>query len=158
MKTHILFVCLGNICRSPVAMGIAEAQIMQQGLTDSISVDACGTAAFNIGKAPDPRAAHAAANAGYDISEQRARQITDQDFEQADYIIAMDRINLTNITAWAPKDFSGEINLLKHYSGKGGNMQIADPYHEGTEAFDGMISQVETGVSALIDYIKRQQS
>ena len=115
MTVNVIFVCLGNICRSPAAQGILEAMVQDAGLSDKITVDSCGTAPFNVGKSPDPRSIEASSRAGYDISQQIARQIDDADYEKNDYVIAMDRINLTNIETWAPANFQGEINLLMHY-------------------------------------------
>ena len=153
MTVNVLFVCLGNICRSPAAQGILEKLLADSGLTEQVNVDSCGTAAFNVGKHPDPRSVSAAADAGYDISQQIARQIDDNDYHNNDIIIAMDRPNLTNIQAWAVKDFKGEINLLMHYVQHGGNSQIPDPYYADTKQFSTMIASLEKACQALLDYL-----
>lgn len=156
MSVSVLFVCLGNICRSPAAQGILEKRIIDAGLQEKIRVDSCGTAAFNVGKAPDARSQSASLRAGYDISGQIARQICDEDYEQFDYIIAMDRINLTNVQAWAPKDYSGELQLLMHYCKNGGNSQIPDPYYKEADAFDGVIASLEKAADGLLAYIRHK--
>lgn len=154
MPVRVLFVCLGNICRSPAAQGIFEKRIREAGLQEQIHVDSCGTAAFNVGKAPDPRSQAAALRAGYDISAQVARQIDDADYRHFDYIIAMDRINLTSVKAWAPADFSGEIALFMQYCQHGGNAQIPDPYYSEADAFDGVIASLEKAAVGLLAHIK----
>ncbi|WP_101759456.1 low molecular weight protein-tyrosine-phosphatase [Oceanicoccus sp. KOV_DT_Chl] len=153
MTINVLFVCLGNICRSPAAQGIFERLVSEKNLATSISVDSCGTAPFNVGKHPDPRSVAASARAGYDISQQIARQIDDQDYSTYNYIIAMDRANLTNVQAWAPSDYQGEINLLMHYSQRGGNRQIPDPYYDDEEQFDKVIVAIEKACRHLLSYI-----
>jgi len=156
MPVSVLFVCLGNICRSPAAQGILEKRINDAGLHKQIRVDSCGTAAFNVGKPPDARSQSASARAGYDISAQVARQICDEDYEQFDYIIAMDRINLTNVEAWAPKDYAGELNLFMHYCKNGGNTQIPDPYYKEADAFDGVIASLEKAADGLLAHIRNK--
>ncbi len=154
MSVGVLFVCLGNICRSPAAQGIFEHRIRSAGLSDQIHTDSCGTAAFNLGKSPDERSQSAALRAGYDISDQIARQICDEDYQRFNYVIAMDRINLTNVEAWAPKDFAGEINLFMNYCKNGGNAQIPDPYYKEAEAFDGVIQTLERAADGLLAHIR----
>ncbi len=156
MAVHVVFVCLGNICRSPAAQGILEHKVAAAGLSDRITVDSCGTAAFNIGKSPDPRSSRACAAAGYDISTQIARQICDEDYHRSDYLIVMDRKNLGNVEAWTPKEFSGEIKLLLEYSQHGGNSQIPDPFYDDAEQFDKVIRTLEKATDALLAHIRRE--
>jgi protein-tyrosine phosphatase len=149
----ILFVCLGNICRSPCAQGICEQSLRRRGWQQRIIVDSCGTAAFNQGKPPDPRAVAAALRRGYDISMQRARQIDDADYSRFHYLVAMDRTNLSSIRAWAPADFNGEIELLLHYSTHSGNQQIPDPFYQAEGEFEQLITSLEYAIEPLLDYI-----
>lgn len=158
MSVSVLFVCLGNICRSPTAQGVMEALVQQAGLQSTIEVDSCGTAAFNVGKQPDVRALGAAQRAGYDISQQIARQIDDEDFQRFNYIVAMDRSNLINVQAWAPSGFQGEIKLLLDYVGPNGSRQIADPYYEDAEKFDAVIQQITPALHGLLKYIRHQHA
>jgi protein-tyrosine phosphatase len=153
MPIHVVFVCLGNICRSPAAQGVFEHLLERTGLGEQITVDSCGTAAFNIGKSPDPRSIAASLRRGIQIDHQIARQIDDTDYDLASYVIAMDRMNLTNVTAWAPKDYKGEIKLLMEYSGHAGNAQIPDPYYGDDAAFDQVIAQIEVSAVGLLNYI-----
>lgn len=149
----VLFVCLGNICRSPSAQGIMERCARDRGWADALDIDSCGTAAFNIGKSPDPRAIEAAARKGYDIGQQRARQIESADYDSYHYVIAMDRINLTNVQAWAPPDFGGEIALLMSYGKHRGVTQVPDPYYDDAGKFDQVIETLEKATTALLDHI-----
>ncbi len=150
--TAILFVCLGNICRSPSAQGICEAEISERGWQSRVVADSCGTAAFNLGKPPDERAQAAARRQGFDIAGQRARQITPQDYGRFQYIVAMDAMNLSSVRAWAPPDYAGEIALLLSYRGQQ-HGQVADPYYQQEDAFDGVIRELRQGVQALLDHI-----
>ena len=156
-KINVLFVCLGNICRSPSAQGILEKKIKELGLQDQVHVDSCGTAPFNVGKSPDPRALKACEKHGYDINGQIARQIDDEDYLNFNYIIPMDRKNMMSITAWQPKDFSGEIKLMMQYHPNSmGNNQIPDPYHDSPETFDPIIKTIEQACDGLLQTIRQQ--
>ena len=155
MPIHVVFVCLGNICRSPAAQGIFEKRVIDAGLADKITVDSCGTAAFNVGKSPDPRSIAASTRAGYDITQQIARQVNDDDYHRANYMIAMDRMNLTNVLAWAPADYKGEIKLLMDYCGHSGNTQIPDPYYDDEHSFDRVIQQIEIAATGLLAIIRK---
>lgn len=156
MSINVLFVCLGNICRSPAAQGVFSKFVEQAQLSDKIKVDSCGTAAFNIGKSPDPRSTAAAARAGYDISEQIARQINDDDYDTNHYLIVMDRINFTHVKSWAPKDFRGEIELFMAYSQKSGNTQVPDPFYDDERQFDKVIQTLEIAASGLLEHLRKQ--
>lgn len=156
MSINVLFVCLGNICRSPAAQGVFSSLVEQAQLNDKILVDSCGTAAFNIGKSPDPRSISAASRAGYDISQQIARQISDDDYAHNHYLIAMDRMNLTNVKAWAPDGFQGEIELLMTYSQSNGNTQIPDPFYAEEQQFDRVIQILEKSTAGLLEHIRKQ--
>ncbi len=158
MAVGVLFVCLGNICRSPTAQGILEHKARQLGLEDAIFADSCGTAAFNVGKPADPRARAAASAAGYDLSDQFARQIADDDYERFHYIIAMDRTNLINVEAWRPAHFEGEIKLLMDYCEHDGSSQIPDPYYQSAEHFGEIIGIMEQAIDGLLAHIRHQHS
>lgn len=154
-KRHVLFVCLGNICRSPMAQGCLQHQLEECGLQHAIEVDSCGTAAFNVGKSPDPRAIAASARVGIDIGSQIARQIDDADYARCQYIVALDRNNLSNVVAWAPDGYAGEMKLLMDY-GAQAQAQVADPYYAEAGAFDGTLAEIARGTKALLDYIRQQ--
>lgn len=152
-NVRVVFVCLGNICRSPIAQGIFTARVAARGLADAIDIDSCGTAAFNVGKPPDPRAIAAAERAGYDIRDQIARQINDDDYLQADYLIAMDRGNLTTIQGWAPAQSRAEMRLLLSYGEHGGETQVPDPYYQDAAQFKTVVATLERATDALLDHI-----
>ncbi len=130
-----------------------ERHAQDRGWASALTIDSCGTAAFNIGKSPDPRAIAAAARKGYDIAQQRARQIEPTDYGKYHYVIAMDRVNLTNVQAWAPQDFSGEIALLMSYGKHRGVTQVPDPYYDDAGKFDQVIKTLEKATIALLDHI-----
>lgn len=150
----VLFVCLGNICRSPSAQGIFQHQVNEAGLSDKFIIDSCGTAPFNVGKSPDPRALQATKEYGYDISQQIARQINDNDYKTYGYIVPMDRKNMMSLTAWQPKEYQGEIKLFMHYhENNKGMTQIPDPYHDGVEKFYPIIEVIEEASRGLLKHI-----
>lgn len=153
MSISVLYICLGNICRSPIAQGSMAQLLTESGLHKQISVDSAGTAAFNAGKSPDPRAIAAAQRHQLDISQQIARQIHDDDYNHSDYVIAMDRNNLSNIRAWAPQDYTGEIELLLHYTPQATIKQVSDPYYEDAARFDAVFEQIKRANQHLLDYI-----
>jgi protein-tyrosine phosphatase len=148
-RIGVLFVCLGNICRSPSAQAVLEDRLERRGLAPRFHVDSCGTAAFNVGKAPDPRAIAAAERRGYRIAHQRARQVDDADFARFRYIVAMDRANLHTLQGWATASFGGEIRLLMHFA-SGAATEVADPYYGSPEAFDVALDAIERGVDGLL--------
>ena len=158
MPVGVLFVCLGNICRSPIAQGVLERKARRLGLQDAIFADSCGTAAFNVGKPADPRARSAASAAGYDLGGQIARQIEDSDYARFHYIIAMDRTNLINLKAWRPATFEGEIRLLMDYCQHDGSSQIPDPFYQSADRFAELIPVMERAVDGLLAHIRHQHS
>ncbi len=151
----MLFVCLGNICRSPSAEGIFHQRATQRGLVEQLHIDSCGTAAFNQGNEADPRALAACKHRGYDLSGHRARQITDADFAHFDYLLGMDQQNLSSLQAWQPADFDGTIALLRSYEAQaGGSRQIGDPYYQEGDIFDEMVSLLERCCDGLLDHLQ----
>ena len=152
-RIGVLFVCLGNICRSPSAQAVLEDRLERRGLGARFHVDSCGTAAFNVGKPPDPRAIAAAERRGYRIAHQRARQVDDADFARFRYIVAMDGSNLRTLQGWATAGFGGEIRLLMHFAAGARDGEVADPYYGSAEAFDVALDAIECGVEGLLDYL-----
>jgi len=144
--TRILFVCLGNICRSPIADGILRS--LAAG-TD-IEVDSAGTGDWHIGEQPDARAISVAASHGVDITGLRARQIRASDFAEFDHIVALDRSNLRNIRKMQPAASGATLSLLlDHVPGRAGQ-DVADPYTGGAEAFETAWRDIHAGVSGLL--------
>jgi len=150
MTVNILFVCLGNICRSPSAQAVFEARAQQCAL--QLEVDSVGTGGWHRGEAPDPRAVSAGARRGYDLSALRGRQLCAADFEHFDYILAMDRQNLGDIRALSPTHFSGEIALFLSYAQPGEPQEVPDPYYSSTgeDSFEGVLDLLERASDALL--------
>jgi len=149
----VLFVCMGNICRSPLAQCIFETRLRERELQDRVTVDSCGVAAFAVGHPPDKRAIEAGLRTGYDVRGHVARKIQLGDFDKFQYIVAMDNINLLHVRTLAPPEFDGEMDLFRRYSQRGGDMQIADPYHKNPQVFDALIPQLEVAAQGLLEHV-----
>lgn len=154
MTIGVLFVCLGNICRSPSAQGIFQKMVDEADLTSQLRIDSCGTAPFNVGKPADPRAVAACERAGYDIGALIARQIHDDDFDKFHYIVPMDHKNLSTIRGWTPASFTGELQLFMNYCDHGGMTQIPDPYYDDASKFDAVIKTLEKASRGLLAHIR----
>lgn len=153
--TSVLFVCLGNICRSPTAHGIFESMVRERGLSDRITVDSCGTGDWHIGQAPDRRATEEAAKRGYSLEHLRARQVRYSDFNEFDYIIAMDEQNLADLAAMCPADFSGTLSLFLPFAPDNPVDDVPDPYYGGPEGFTVVLDMVEAASEGLLQEIER---
>lgn len=156
MVTRVLFVCLGNICRSPTAHGVFQHMVDREQLSDRIMVDSCGTGSFHIGEKPDPRTIKAAAQRKYDLSVLRARQLKPEDFSVFDYVLAMDRMNLGNVKAIAPKNYPGHIGLFLDFSQQRTYTQVPDPYYEGESGFELVLDLVEDASEGLLKSIRQK--
>ncbi len=153
---RILFVCLGNICRSPTAHGVFQQMVDDAGLTDQIQVDSCGTGSWHIGHSPDERMQAAALEKGYDLSSLVARRLSPEDFEDYDYLLAMDTRNLADIIKQAPKHFSGRIQLFMDYSDEKKILEVPDPYYGGEQGFSHVVSLIEQGCQGLFETVSAQ--
>ncbi len=149
----VLFVCLGNICRSPTAEGVFRHYVEQAGLSDQITIDSAGTADWHIGKTPDPRAQAAAAQRGYDLSPLRGRQAQAEDFATFDLILAMDKSNLSNLQAIQPVDGKAELALYLPRFGISPD-EVPDPYYGGDDGFELVLDMLEQASQVLLDEIK----
>jgi protein-tyrosine phosphatase len=156
MNTRVLFVCMGNICRSPMAEGVFKQLVRQAGLDDVVKAESAGTHAFHNGEAPDKRSVAAAAKRGYDISEQRARRIKEKDFEDYDMILAMDWENLALLQQTAPKIHHHKIQLLMRYATEHETATIPDPYYGGVQGFEQALDYVEDACTGLLDVARRR--
>lgn len=152
---RILFVCMGNICRSPTAEAVFRKCVQDARLESHVSIDSAGTGAWHVGKAPDRRACQAAAQRGYDLSALKARQVAVEDFRRFDLILAMDHDNLDRLQALRPSDGCAELDLfLRRY--RLGEDAVPDPYYGGDEGFDHVLDLVERASRALLDEIKER--
>ncbi|KGK42007.1 hypothetical protein LH51_10530 [Nitrincola sp. A-D6] len=153
----VLFVCLGNICRSPTAQGVFEARLVAAGLHKQVRVDSAGTTAWHVGKAPDRRSQQVAAQRGYDLSQLRARQATREDFDQFDYVLAMDADNLTDLRVLEPAHYKGVLRLFLDYAFPGEQRGVPDPYYtQGDAGFHEVVDLIEVASDGLIDVLKNR--
>lgn len=158
-RIKVLFVCLGNICRSPTADGVFRKLVADAGLQDLIEIDSAGTAAWHIGKAPDPRTQEAAASRGYDLSKLRARQAVAEDFYEYDHILAMDQSNLENLQQIRPADASARLGLFLDYAPDLGIKEVPDPYYGGADGFEQVLDLVEAaGKNLLVELVIHHDS
>ena len=144
---RVLFVCLGNICRSPTAEGVVRQRLEEHGLADRVVLDSCGTGPWHVGEPPDARAQQAARKRGIDLSALRGRQLEAADFETCDYLLAMDADNLSVLERQAPANCQAHIGLLMEFAGEPG-VAVPDPYYEG--GFDGVYAMIERAADGLV--------
>lgn len=154
MSARVLFVCLGNICRSPTAHGVFEAQVRAAGLAGRISVDSAGTAGWHVGRPPDVRTQRAAAQRGYDLSRLRARQVSPGDFRTFDYVLAMDGENLATLRALRPGDSAARLQLFLDYAQGVAERDVPDPYYGGTAGFERVLDLVESASAGLLAHLR----
>lgn len=154
-RLSILFVCMGNICRSPTAQGVVERLLREQGLMDRVLLDSAGTHAYHLGKAPDPRTQAAASARGYDLSAQRARQVTVDDFRRFDRILAMDRENLRILHDMAPPGARAHTSLfLALLQDASAGDEVPDPYYGNELGFERVLDLVEAAGKVLIEEVR----
>lgn len=151
---NVLFVCLGNICRSPTAEGVFKALVQREGLSDHITVDSAGVGAWHIGSPPDSRSQAAARQRGIDLSKQRARQAVAHDFERFDYVIAMDSQNYGDLTRMCPKGGDNRLFKFLAFAPQLGINDVPDPYYGGDSGFDGVFDMIEAASAGLLDDIR----
>ena len=152
-KPAILFVCLGNICRSPLAEAAFRKEAEEAGL--DAEADSAGTADYHVGSPPDPRSLDEAAKHGIEISGYSGRQLTVEDFDRFTHIFAMDHQNLENIEAIRPEGSQAHVSLLMDLVPGREGAAIADPYHDGEEQFAATWEDVETAAKALVERLSK---
>lgn len=153
-KVSVLFVCLGNICRSPTAEGVFRSRIHQLGLSEYFEVDSAGTSAYHIGSAPDGRSTHAALQRGYDLSAQSARQVLVEDFSRFHYVLAMDCDNLSNLMSIKPDDCSSDVALFLAYADNFNEQDVPDPYYGEGQGFERVLNLIEDASDGLLKSIR----
>jgi len=153
---RVLFVCLGNICRSPTAEGIFRQLVEDQNLSERIEADSAGTHAYHVGEPPDARAQAAAARRGVDLSVLRGRLATRQDIEEFDYILAMDRGNLDALLSITPSGMDHKVKLLMEFAPNARAQDVPDPYYGGTAGFDQVIDMLEEAAQGLLEELRRR--
>ena len=150
--SSILFVCMGNICRSPLAEGIARVALREAGM--AVRLDSAGTHDYHIGAAPDERARKVARESGCGIEDLRARQVVDADFRQFDLILAADRSNLAWLERHCPAQAHAEIALLLPWCGAAAGSEVPDPYYGGAEGFEEVFDMLEEASDNLMDELR----
>ncbi|WP_191485085.1 low molecular weight protein-tyrosine-phosphatase [Pseudomonas sp. FEN] len=150
---RVLFVCLGNICRSPTAEGVLRHKLREAGLAERIEVASAGTGPWHVGKPPDSRSQRAARIRGYDLSAQRARQVGAADFNRYDLILAMDQSNLRNLKLLQPARGKAELDLfLRRYDGA--VEEVPDPYYDEEQGFEQVLDLIEQASDRLVIELK----
>ena len=154
----ILFVCLGNICRSPTAEAVFREFVRRHAPGLDVQIDSAGTADFHVGEPPDPRALRAAAARGLDMSGLRARQVERSDFERFDLILAMDRSNQAALLELSPPEYRSRVRLLLEFAAPAGREDVPDPYYGGVQGFDEVLDLVEEAAAGLLAEVRRSVS
>jgi len=156
-QLSVLFVCLGNICRSPMAEGVFRQVVADAGLSHRFRIDSCGTGSWHVGRPPDVRAQQALALHGIDISSQRARRFSRDDFKTFDLVLAMDRSNYNRLVTLAPDVYEPNIRLFLKYAPELGVCEIPDPFFGGTEGFDYVLNLIEVASRGLLASLVKQE-
>ena len=151
--TKVLFVCMGNICRSPTAEGVFRHVVESAGLSETITIDSAGTHNYHVGAEPDKRSQQAAALRGYDLSQLRGRQVNVQDFHEFDYILAMDADNLANLQRICPDGLSHKVRLFLEHSKRFEQREVPDPYYGGGQGFEHVLDLIEDASAGLLEKI-----
>ena len=153
---RILFVCLGNICRSPTAEAVLRALAAREAPELGIEVDSAGTAGYHVGEPPDPRTRAAAARRGYDLEPLRARVVEAADFERFDMILAMDAENLRVLRRRAPKAAHERLRLLLEFAPQAQHTEVPDPYYGGPNGFEHVLDLIEEAVRGLLAHLRQR--
>jgi len=155
-KVSILFICMGNICRSPTAHGVFQHMVEQTGLSRQVEIDSAGTHAYHLGNPPDARAQAAARRRGIDLSMQRARRVQSTDFKRFDYILAMDEENLKSLRTICPPQHAHKLSLLMEYAPELRMREVPDPYYGGASGFEQVLDLVEAASIGLLRHLRQR--
>ena len=147
----VLFVCMGNICRSPTAQGVFDALLAQSPMAGEVHVDSAGTHAYHVGEPPDARSQAAAAKRGFDLSAQRARKVMVEDFARFDYVLAMDGDNLAALKRLCPAQYRDRVQRFMEYAKRPDVRDVPDPYYGGVDGFERVLDLVEEASRGLLD-------
>jgi protein-tyrosine phosphatase len=147
---RVLFVCMGNICRSPTAQGVFAHLVESQGLTSLIQIDSAGTHAYHVGEPPDVRATQAAKKRNIELGSQRARRVTGDDFLDFDYVLAMDRNNYDDLISLCPTEHQSKLYLFLEFATGLGEDEVPDPYYGGITGFERVLDMIELASQGLV--------
>lgn len=153
---RILFVCSGNICRSPLAEGIARHALSEAGLAHRVEVRSAGTHGFHAGEAPDPRALRVALRHGYDLSSQRARRLESSDFEAFDQVLAMDAGHMKILRRLCPESLHAKLEMFMAYAATSEQGEVPDPYFGSEEGFEVVLGYCEDAVRGLVAHLRNE--
>jgi len=151
----VLFVCMGNICRSPTAEAVFRHAVKQAGFDQLIECDSAGTHDYHTGEPPDERARRAATKRGYDMSGLRGRQVGKQDFERFDYVVAMDRRNLELLERVCPPRHVHKLALYGDFHEKYAGQEVPDPYYGGAQGFEQVLDMIEQISAGMLDRLRQ---
>jgi len=152
-SVSVVFVCMGNICRSPTAEGVFRHVVNERNLQDVIKIDSAGTHAYHIGESPDSRSQATAKSRGVDLSAQRARKVEANDFERFDYVIAMDRSNYENLKVLASPEQQEQLHLFMDFATAWDNAEVPDPYYGEGDGFANVFDMVQSASEGLLEAI-----
>ena len=158
VKVAVLFVCMGNICRSPTAEGVFRKLASESPLAGDLEIDSAGTHGFHAGEPPDPRSIAHAAMRGVDLSSLRARKVTVGDFEHFDHVIAMDENNVQQLISICPVHLAGKIQLLMSYADADDSHEVPDPYYGMAGDFELVLDLIEKGNRGLVNHLIAQRA
>ncbi len=153
-KIKVLFVCMGNICRSPTAEGVFQALLNEKNIVDKFEIDSAGTHAYHINEGPDLRAQKAAKNRGIELSHLRARKVVYGDFEDFDYLLAMDSENYEILMDACPDEFKSKIKYFMDFAPHLGEKEVPDPYYGGKYGFERVLDMTEEASAGFLDSLQ----
>lgn len=154
-QIKVLFVCMGNICRSPTAEGVFRHLLKQKGSLDLFEIDSAGTHAYHVGEPPDSRAQQTARSRGIDLSFIRGRKFTNSDFEYFDYILAMDTDNLHILQQACPAEYQHKVKLFLDYAPQRSERDVPDPYYGGPQGFDNVFDLVTDAAEGFYNSVTK---
>jgi protein-tyrosine phosphatase len=155
---RVLFVCMGNICRSPTAQGVFETLVQRENLAQRIKIDSAGTHAYHVGEPPDPRATEAAKRRGVDLTTQRARKVKPEDFLEFDYVLAMDSSNYEALREICHPDYEDRLRLFLDFAPQLGVEDVPDPYYGGPQGFERVLDLIEVASEGLLAEMRARHS
>lgn len=155
-KVKVLFVCMGNICRSPTAHGVFEHLVNAERLADQFEIDSAGTHAYHVGSEPDRRAQETAESRGIDLTYIRGRKVKEADFEHFDYILAMDSDNYDSLEQECPEEYKAKLSLFLDFAPAHPLDEVPDPYYGGIKGFENVFNMVEIASKGLLEDIKKR--